>query len=348
MAASPSARTSASKRRSRQLAPASVILLVGVLTTASLLLPVAAATSAWGVPQPSAGATALSSVVAKCAVGSGPVQVAYDPLNHDLYVVSASTVSIVASTCHVLKQIVAVNTNFDGVAYDPAAKAMLVSEYNSGEIFVFSGTTLVSEFGGLCSPGPMVWDGTMRAMLVLDYCGEVDAVFALTSSDVTSFGGGCPSGIALADGYVWVADQCGPSVDLYDPATFLSVGSFALPLSPSALAWDPVNDTMLVGSQFSHLMYVLYPTTIATHTFVSTIFPLGTLLGTGGIAYSPSSHDMYITGRIGSYLWTISSIGAVHHLNLGAGASAQGAAYDPANHRVYLCGYGTSTLYVVS
>lgn len=325
-----------------------MIFLAGALTGVGLLLPTAAGTSVGSVPSPTALTTTAPSVVTKCAVGPGPEQAAYDPLNHDIYVASGSTITIVASPCHLLKQIVGAGTNFDGVGYDPAAKVMLVSEYNSGNLFVLSGTTLVSEFGGFCSPGPMAWDGAIRAMLVVDYCGWVDAVFAPTSSGVSSFGGGCPSGVAVADGYVWVSDTCGPSVDVYDASTFVSLGSFAIAMAPSALAWDPVNDTMLVGSQFSHLMFVLDPTSIATHTFASTWFPLGSLLGTGGIAYSPYSHTMYITGRIGNYLWTIASTGSVHHLTLGTGANALGLAYDPANHRVYVCGYGTNTLYVVS
>jgi DNA-binding beta-propeller fold protein YncE len=272
-------------------------------------------------------------------------------LNHYLYVAAGSSISIVSSPCHVVATIFGVGTDFDGVGYDPHTKSVLVCEYNSGQLFVVSGTSVVGSFGGsFCSPGPMAWDSAADAMLVVDCCGEIDEVFGTFPSATTSFGECAPVAIAVAASYVWVSDDCGApySVDVFNASTFLGVGAFSLPTAPSGLGWDPVNHTVLVGSLFTHLMYVLYPATVATHGFQNTTFPLGTLLGTGGVTYSPSSHFMYVTGRIGNYLWTVSASGIVRHVELGSGADGTLMVYDPSNHYVYICGSGTGRLYVVS
>ena len=294
-----------------------------------------------GVPSP----------VTSCSVGGTPSQVAYDPLNHYLYVASGNLISIVSSPCHVVATIYGADTIFDGVAYDPHTKSVLVSEAYSGQLFVVSGTSVIGSFGGsFCSPGPMAWDSAIDAMLVVDSCGQIDEVFGTTPSATTSFGECSPVAIAVAAGYVWVSDDCGApySVDVFSDSTLLGVGAFSLPTAPSGLAWDPVNHTVLVGSLFTHWMYVLYPATVATHVFKNTTFPLGTLLGTGGVTYSPWSHFMYVTGRVGNYLWTVSSSGAVHHFDLGYGSNGMLMVYDPSNHYVYVCGSGTGRLYVVS
>ena len=294
-----------------------------------------------GVPSP----------VTSCSVGGTPSQVAYDPLNHYLYVASGNLISIVSSPCHVVATIYGIGANFDGAAYDPHTKSVLVSEGNSGQLFVLSGTSVIGSFGGsFCTPGPMAWDSAIDAMLVVDYCGQIDEVFGTSPSATTSFYDCAPVAIAVAASYVWVSDDCGApySIDVFSDSTLLGVGAFYLPTAPSGLAWDPVNHTVIVGSLFTHWMYVLYPATVATHAFENTTFPLGTLLGTGGVTYSPWSHFMYVTGRIGNYLWTVSATGVVHHFDLGSGSDGMLMVYDPSDHYVYVCGSGTGRLYVVS
>jgi len=303
---------------------------------------------------------AASSVIAKCHVGDNPVGVAYDPLNHYIYVAdngpgdgSGGAITVLKASCHVVATISLTALSFTpyGVAYDPSTHNVLVSDDDYGYVFVLSGTSIVNVLTGFCEPQAMTWDAQASAMLVMDYCNQVDAIYGNTQSgvDTGAISSFCDASSVLdAAGYVWVGDQCAPyTVDLFDPATFALVGHFTISTAPGALAWDPVNDTVLVGSEFGNTMHLLDPATVALHTYVNTTFPLGQLLATGSILYSPTTHAMYVSDRAGSDVWKISSSGKVHHDFIASGAGLEFMTYDAATSYIYVCGYYTNTVYQI-
>ncbi len=312
-----------------------------------------------GMAIPGAYTAASGAVSARCLVGENPEQVAYDPIDHYVYVADNGpgggldgAITILQSPCHVVATIplsYASATPF-GVAYEPSVHEVLVSENNYGQVFVLAGTTIKNVLSGLCSPGMMTWDAQAKAMLIADGCGYVDAIFGDTSLGVDSGAISVCNAAAVLDaaGYIWVADQCAPyQVSLYDPETFAYIGAFTISTPPEALAYDPVDGTVLVGSAFSSVMHVLYPSTVALHTYLNTTFSLGKLLGAGDIIYSPATHDMYVSGRAGSDVWKITSAGKFQSVFLGTDATPQFMAYDPATQDIYVTGWSTDTVYVI-
>jgi hypothetical protein len=296
-----------------------------------------------------------SSVSARCLVGDNPEGVAYDPSDHDVYVADYAPgdggISILKAPCTLITTIHLSSGTPYGAAYDPSTHDIMVSDPSMDAVYVLQGTSIVTILDGFCSPSSMTWDAPADALLVVDsWCG-VDAIYGNTQTGVEVPAiNDCSAAAALvADGYVWVADQCGTpySVDVFDASTFASVGSFSISTVPGALAWDPVNDTVLVGSLYGNTMHVLEPATVALHTYVNSTFALGKLLGTTSILYSPTTHDMYVSGRAGSDIWTISSAGVSHSVAVGSGADLQFMSYDAATHHIYVTGWATNTVYVI-
>ncbi len=354
------------RRRRAASAAVSVIVLVAFAVAAFALAGVASAqpgtsapssTAAVGIVGPAVGAIVPSgsAVSASCLVGNNPEGVAYDPSDHDVYVADSESgdggISILKAPCTVIATIHLGTDIPYGVAYDPSLHEVLVSDSYDDQVYFLKGTSIVTILGGFCSPGPMTWDAPANAMLVVDYCGGVDAIFGSTEAGVQLFAiNDCQAAsLLVADGYVWIGDQCGMpySVDLFDASTFAYVGSFSISTVPGAIAWDPVNDTVLVGSLFGNTMHVLDPASVVLHTYVNTTFSLGKLLGTTSILYSPTTHDIYVSGRAGSDVWTISSSGVSHAVFVGTGAELQFMAYDSGTHHIYVTGWATNTVYVI-
>jgi DNA-binding beta-propeller fold protein YncE len=307
-----------------------------------------------------ASTAAVSSVIAKCHVGDNPVGIAYDPLNHYVYVAdngpgggTGGAITILKASCHVVATIALTSVSFTpyGVAYDPSTHNVLVSDDDYGYVFVLSGTSIVDVLTGFCSPQAMTWDAQADAMLVVDPCNAVDAIYGNTQQgvDTGAISSVCDASSVLdAAGYIWVTDECAPyTVDLFNPVTFALVGHFTISTEPQALAWDPVNDTVLVGSAFGNTMHVLDPASVALNTYINTTFPLGKLLGTGSILYSPTTHAIYVSDRAGSDVWKISSSGKVHHDFIASSADLEFMTYDVATTHIYVCGYNTNTVYQI-
>jgi len=260
-------------------------------------------------------------------------------------------VVIVAPTCTIVKTITSIGLGqLNGIAYDPSTKDMVALDL-AGFADVIHGTEWVKKVtlyahGSNSFPYSDAWDPAVGAMLIANAGNGVDLLYLATVNGSTKAAvvldafdnGNDPTEILVADGYVFSA---GNHVDVFNERTLRYLGSFYIGNIFSAIAWDPLNRTVVVGEVTGvapHEVYFLNADSVATRTFTSHNLPVRNVLtaGVGGLAYSPYDHDLYISALGGQDVWILSPFGSLQHVYLrGGGGFVFGLAYDPADHDVY-------------
>jgi len=326
-----------------------LVLLMGASLASSLGSPVVRASPSPVTPQVSR-ALPLPHLVTNCST-EGTFAAAYDPANGYLYVVAQFDVVIVAPTCTIVKTITSIGLGqLNGIAYDPSTKDMVALDL-AGFADVIHGTEWVKKVtlyahGSNSFPYSDAWDPAVGAMLIANAGNGVDLLYLATVNGSTKAAvvldafdnGNDPTEILVADGYVFSA---GNHVDVFNERTLRYLGSFYVGNIFSAIAWDPLNRTVVVGEVTGvapHEVYFLNADSVATRTFTSHNLPVRNVLtaGVGGLAYSPYDHDLYISALGGQDVWILSPFGSLQHVYLrGGGGFVFGLAYDPADHDVY-------------
>ncbi|MGA8511690.1 MAG: hypothetical protein WB778_03055 [Thermoplasmata archaeon] len=294
-------------------------------------------------------------VVAKCFAPDNPIADAYDVADQYVYVADVgNAISIVKAPCTVIKT---VSTGEYGTltdsAYDPESREVFVSGFPD-TLYTLKGTNVIGKITSaklLSYPVDMEWDATAGAMLVADSgADEIAVVHGLSTHLMTTFATPAePYDLLVADHYVFSASNDAGTVAVFNASTFAFYGTFNLLPGIAELAWDPVNDTVVVANYDGSTVDILYPQDIPAGEFLFSDFKMGTLLGGGGVAYSPSTHDIYVTGGdiSSTGLWVLSPSGAVHFVYLGKNVAAMYLVYDPADRDMYVCGYANDELYVL-
>jgi len=315
----------------------------------------------------SISAAADPKVLAHCSVPTPDSDVP-DPADGLVYVANggSASISIVKPPCDVVATIAPTGAEFPiGTAYDPVTQEVVVTDYE-GVAYVFRGTALVKTVwlgGSSHCPKFESWDAYLRAMLIADQCspdghGGVDELFLSIVGGVTratvvldTFDqGNVPGAVLVADGYVF---SVGNNVNAYDDRTLAFLGEFAAVASPyNTLAWDPLNDTVVLGRgnvfPGSHSVVFLNANSVRTHTFTFHYWITHDIFegGVGGVAYSPYTKQLYFTAH--NDVWEIGNTGVLVHVYLAQGASPYELTYDPVNHDMYVCGYYTGEIYVIA
>jgi|GEM_PF-1945013 len=306
-------------------------------------------------------------LIATCLPGYGPFSVAFDPADGYIYAtlsISPPQISILKSPCNLVKVITIPSGGIlFGIAYDPVTKEMVAIDQGAHAAYVLQGTALAkavrlgSPASGGC-PEFDVWDSALGAMLITDQCrGGVD-VLKLTETDGVTHAstkldafdaGNLPTGILVADGYIFSA---GLLTDVFNDRTLAYLGSFGVTASAyySPLAWDPLNQTVVLGTQNGYASedaYFLDANSIANHIFSFHNLRAHNILegGVGGITYSPANRNLYITSMGGDDVWILNPTGGISHVYLQPPIGMWNTAYNPANQDVYICGFD---MYVVS
>jgi len=337
-----------------------LVLLMAASLASGLVSPAVHANPSPVTPQFS-GDTSPSHPIMNCST-EGAFAAAYDPANGYMYVVAQFDVVIVAPICTVVKTISSIGLGqLNGIAYDPATKDMVAVDL-SGFADVIHGTHCVKKVtlyshGSFAFPYSDVWDPVLGAMLIADAASGVDLLYLATVNGSTKAAvvldafddGNDPHELLIADGYVFSA---GNHVDVFNERTLRYLGSFISGNIFNAIAWDPLNRTVVVGDETGvapHEVYFLNADSVATGTFTSHNLPVHNILngGVGGLAYSPFDHDVYISALEGNDVWTLGPSGLLQHVYLrGGGGFVFGLVYGPADHYVYAATGGT--LFVLS
>jgi DNA-binding beta-propeller fold protein YncE len=352
-----------------------IALLVLLSSTGAMIASFVPATSASpnssGLsPQFAVSSDSHGAVLARCSgpYGTYATTEAYDPADGFVYTAnSASTeISIVKPLCKVIRGLNPGGPDVEllptGTAYDPLTKEIVVTGTNDlngvGILTVLRGTSVVKvvKLGPFACPSLESWDPAEDAILLADACsGGIDVLHLTEVNGVTRAAvilnafdeGNDPGAVLVADGYVFSA---GHNVDVFNERTLLFIGSFAVTgSSAEALAWDPLNDTVVMGNLFfipnRESVIFLHTDSIKSGKFTYGALPIYFAYGVYGMAYSPATQDIYLSPYLGSNVLEISKSGVVTRVFLGAGAEPAGMVYDPVNHDMYVGTYGE--LYVI-
>jgi DNA-binding beta-propeller fold protein YncE len=299
-------------------------------------------------------------VLASCLVGNA-VDDAYDPADGNLYVADSLNgwISIVKPPCTIVSTIYPVDGGYiSGVAYDPLTKEMVAIDSQTVKAYVIRGTALVDSvsLGAFPeSPDLAAWDAETKSLLIADG-GGIDmlhldyangSTHASVKVEALDNHGNDPYAVLVADGYIFSA---GGAVDVFNDRSLAYLGQFKVN-GGTSLAWDPLNDTVVVGKSFvTHDTVVfLQADGVRSGKFTYTHFAGHDILfgGVGGVAYSPATREVYMTANEGVDVWELSESGALTHVYLGQDAFPQLLTYVPSDHEMYVCGYGTNLLYAI-
>ena len=317
------------------------------------------------------GSTTAVAVLSSCTVGAAWSD-AYDPADGYVYVANFvnGTISIVKPPCTVVETLAsgAISTPY-GTIYDPQTKEVVVTSPGAGLAYVLQGTSVVKKVGlggsGHC-PTLGDWDSGLGAMLIADECspghsggGGIDVLHLTLVAGVTHASvvldafdrTNAPNAVLAADGYIFSA---GLTVDVFRGSTFAFVGKYAVHgSSDNSLAWDPLNGTVVLGKGDESIGYdsVIFLDTarIGSGRFTFSHMATHDILryGVGGVAYSPTTENVYFTAYLGVDVWELSASGTLSHVYLGPHAFPELLAYDPSSGDMYVCGTGSSTLYLI-
>ncbi len=314
------------------------------------------------------------------------VDAAYDPADGYMYVavfdaltVPYGEIFVVQDPCTVVKKIIlpyGADVYGPGtMAYDPVIKAMVAIDDFNQVADILRGGQLVQSFGGFGQypshvPHSIAWDPSRGVMLVGDLIGPVNGVDLLYLNEsngtlshaivLDAFDhGNAPNSILVADGYIF---STGNRVDVFNDTTFAYVGTYPNLSGFWDLTWDPLNDTVVGAYAFApypphpenYSLVFLNVSSIQHNSFTYRFLHTTDILidGIGGVAYSPSDHNIYFDAEGGYDLWYLTPHGKLGHVwieNPPKGGYGDGilwgVAYDAENQDMYVCG---SSLYVVS
>lgn len=289
------------------------------------------------------------------------------------------TIEIVRPPCDVVRTIYLSNLTWPyvsfpyGMAYDPVTREVVVTDAEPAPTFAYilQGTALVKTvtLGGPSGcPDFESWDAALQTVLIADPCagppyqGGVDELYLSIVNGVTrtkvvldAFDtGNEPTAVLVADRYIFTA---GNTVNVYNDSTLAFLGSFAVTSSDwNTLAWDPLNDTVVLGryagSVSYHSVVFLNADSVRTRTFTLHRWIYHDILdgGVGGVAYSPYMKELYFAAWLGNDVWELGKNGTLVHVYLAPGfdGGPQGLTYDSVNHDLYVCGSGTSVIYALA
>jgi hypothetical protein len=324
-------------------------------------------------------------VLANCSIGYGQFTYydAYDPADGYLYVTSSNSsvegaIFIVKPPCTLVSTITpgGYNSVPYGVVYDPLTKEMVVTDSEAGVAYVLRDTVLVRtvSLGGVYEcPSLAAWDPAVDAVLIADSGGAcegggygpdgvsvlhlsiVDGVTRVSAMRSAFDRGDYPTDVLVADGYIFTV---GADVKVFNDRSFAYLGEFPVGLGLGGasqldifgtLAWDPLNDTVVLGignyypgygMGHGGSVHFLNAHGINSGQFTSNEYPADGILhgGVGQVVYSPATEEVYLTSDDGPNVWELNESGVLTHVFLGRGSDGLGLTYDPLNHDMYVCG----------
>jgi len=313
--------------------------------------------------------SASSSVLDSCLISTAQASV-YDPANGYVYVASDGPISIVKPLCTVIATVTPTYGAF-ALAYDPVTKEVVATAGAFSEanfVYVLAGTSIVAtvKLGpSLNCPISEAWDPAISAILIgNEGCGPggvsvlyltlVDGVTRAAVIEAAFDTASADTSLLVADGYIFSA---GPNVNVFNDRTFAYLGQFAvsqftLQGAFNHLAWDPLNNTVVLGiteaPSLSSVFFLIADGIRAGHFNFQHFKTIGILAGgVGGVAYSPTTQSVYMTAADGNDVWELDKSGELTHVYLGNIAAPEGLAYNPGNHDMYVCGANSDTLYVI-
>ena len=316
---------------------------LGVVVVCVLLLGAQGAAFA----APTQKASVIIGTATSFKVASGPNRMAYNPVNHDLYVPaeSANEVQIYNSTnVRVGTVHLPVDSGPGAAAFDPSNNEVYVTGESSNAVYVLTGTKLTTTINSTTFDDPygIIYDPGCGAMLVANDLGTT-----ITWIRGNSVGGTIPVGLdpfeIAYDPYwsnVLVTNYGSANVTVLNALYLTYVTSIPVGDGPTGIAYDPEDLLDYVANFDSGNVSVLMGSGSVAATISGLSFP-------DGVAFSQKNLEMYVTcagsGKV--YVYHGATLKAKY--STAARSNPVDATYDPYNDDVYVSGYDDAKVFVV-
>jgi MYXO-CTERM domain-containing protein len=252
--------------------------------------------------------TATNLETAFASTAPEPDDTAFDPVTSQYYIASepSGAVTVVTATGTLLTT-VALGFGSEGVAYDPANGEVYVSNYYSGNVTLINGTTHAVDRVITTTPfdslGAEIYDPASSSMYVADYSSHNVTVLRGNVTNGSIQVGTDPSSFAYdpSNGTIFVANYGSGNLSVIDASTNQVAGQIS-GYFPEYLAFDSTNNSVYVASAENGEVDAFNATTYAS---LGTPLDINSSVRSGGIAYSASSNDVYVSNV---YVGTIAVI----------------------------------------
>jgi len=297
---------------------------------------------------PSPAPTVVIGTATSFTTGKGPDRMAYNPVDHDLYVPdpAASVVQIFNSTnVRIATVHLPAGSYPSAAAFYPYNNGVYVTAGGTNEVFVITGTklthTITSSYFN--SPYGITYDPGDAAMIVANDGGNTITVILGIKAAFSVPVGSNPFEIAW-DPYfstLIVTNFYSANVTILNAVYLTYILSEPVGTEPTGVAYDPVNQAVYVANFGS--------------ANVTVIDGLGGQIGTlsgfsepDGVAFSQASLEIYITNvGTGKVFVYNAADKLVAKYSTTAKANPVDATYDEYNDLVYVSGYFVAKVFVV-
>lgn len=312
-----------------------------------------AARFAGTVPSATPSSRCTNCAIANVTVGSGPVDVAFDPLDGDLFVTNqgGASVSVINGTTHRVIATVAVGSGPFGAAVDVRTGDVYVSNSYSDNVSVISGSTLrvVASVPVGALPQLPTYDPINGNVYVTnrnsDNVTVIDGTTVAAIANVpVGFG---PDGSALdsGTGQIWVEDSANyaggvlrnGSVSILSGSTNRVLAS--VPVvggDPSGIAFDARSGDLYVANDGSDNVSVVNGT---THHVQATV-PAG--VSPDGVAFPCGQGLAFVPNDGGSNVSVINTSSEREVASIRVLSGAQHPALDPRDGLVYVADHNAN------
>lgn len=242
---------------------------------------------------------------------------------------------------------VAVGTDPQGAAYDPAAQEIFVADRFSESVKVVStvSNSVVATVPLGFEPGPLAFDAATSQVWVTDpYGGTVAAISDVNNQVVASVTvQSLPSGIAAdpVDGTVYVSDFASNNVSVVSDVSDSVVATVRLTGLPNSVGYDPVSDQVLVGHTLHNGSDGVAVLAGASHRVVAEI-PTG--LVPSGFAVDPVGGEIFVANSEGRTLTVVTGVPHRVLATVRVGLEPTGIAFDPVDHLLFVTNWGDGTV----
>jgi DNA-binding beta-propeller fold protein YncE len=288
-----------------------------------------------------------------CAVGTGPLVPAFDPVTREMYVPNngGGNITVLNGTCHVVGTILLPTGNGPvAAAFDPATDKMYVTDDYLDQVYVILGMTVQHTIRSslLNSPYDLLWDPGDGVMLVSNTGGDTVVAIAGTSVLGAVTVGSDPHGMCYDPFFatVLVLNYGVGNVTILNALDPLAtpLANVGISGSGNTCVFDPADEhdyIAVVGG-----LTPSSPGNVTVMTgdgFVITTLTVG--LSPNAIGWDQAKLVVYVADTTGT-VSTISGYSVLKTTSVGA-VNPYGIEYDAWNEKMYVASFTNDTLYVL-
>ncbi len=253
-----------------------------------------------------------NNVIKNISVNGEPLGIAYNPVNHCIYVGLASdspSVSVISTiTNTIIKNITGIGLQPSGIAYDPA----------NGDMYVVK---------GLSNNVAIIDSSTNTVIKTINVSNG-------------------PSGVAYnpANNDIYVADSAANTISVISSSSNTVIKNITAVSEPKELTYDPVNKDMYVSNAYTNTVGVINSSNRVIKNITLGTFKAGSLLG---ITYDSANGAVYVANMYANTTMIINTTSNLLVSSVKVGVEPSGVAYNNVSGNVYVANTGSNTVSVI-